>query len=400
MSDAPDRHPAFAKSLYLLSATFFFLFMGAGAQQAYLVRYLGRVTGWPRLQCSTIIAAVYMSMVVFRVANLYLFRNWSDRRFTIVGSLTYLSFTLAMLLVGYWPCYALALAAAVVWGIGAALMWTGTVMQTLRITDAAGGRHGAGTGILYASTHAGWLTGAIVLGRVYESLSTESLPLLYVVAAAITLVGNVLAFLLPATGKAVRETPSLSGLFEILLRPRAMISGALQFMSALAYGLILGVFGNYIGETYGERWVWISVSLYPATRMVMSFVGGHLTDRIGQVRVLVGGFSVGALGLLLTVLWRSPYAVVVTGFALGLLSSTVPVVATAIVGDAADRKRRPLAYGIIFSWRDLGVVVAAVGANLLGLELGLTSAFGAFVWVFAGCAVLSLYLGRFAEQKL
>ena len=400
MADAPDPRPAFAKSLYLLSATFFFLFMGAGAQQAYLMRYLERVTGWPPVQCSTIIAAVYMSMVVFRVVNLYLFRDWSDRRFTIVGSLTYLLFTVAMFAVGYWPSYAFALTAAVVWGMGAALMWTGTVMQTLRIADAAGGRHGTGTGILYSSTHAGWLTGAIVLGRIYESLPAESLPLLYVVAAGITLVGNVLACLLPATGKAVRETPSLSGFLAILLRPRAVISGVLQFMSALAYGLILGVFANYIGETYGERWIWISVSLYPATRMVMSFVGGHLTDRLGQSPVLVGGFLVGAAGLLLTVLWHSPFAVVVTGFALGLLSSTVPVVATAIVGDAADRKRRPLAFGIIFSWRDLGVVVAAVGANLLGMNLELRAVFGVFVGVFAGCAVLSVYLGRFAEQKL
>ena len=392
--------PAFSRNLYLLSATFFFIFMGAGAQQAYLVPYLRDVTTWSRLHCSTVIASVYLSMVVFRLLNLRLFSRWSDRRFTIVGSISYLLFTLAMWLVGHVPSYPLAVAAAWLWGMGAAMMWTGTAMQTLAIADEAGGRHGTSMGILYSSTHAGWLTGAVVLGLVYKSLPPGRGPLLYLLAAGITLVGNALACFLPATGRAVRELPTFAAIIEVMSRGRARIASALQFLSALSYGLILGLFSDFIKEAYGAEWIWISVALYPATRMVMSFVGGHLADRLGHSLVLSGGFAAGALGLLVTVVWRSPYAVIVTGLTLGLLSSTVPVVASAIVGDAADKRRRPLAHAVLFSWRDLGVVTAAVGANLLGLGVTLDGVFVTFTCVFAGCAVLSAFLGRFADQKL
>ena len=62
MSATPGRSTAFSKTLYLLSTTNFFIFMGAGAQQAYLVPYLGRVTDWPRLHCAAAVARVDATM--------------------------------------------------------------------------------------------------------------------------------------------------------------------------------------------------------------------------------------------------------------------------------------------------------------------------------------------------
>jgi len=374
--------------------------MGAGAQQAYLVPYLGRVTDWSQVQCSATIALVYLSMLIFRVVNIYLFPRWSDRRFTIVGSLTYLFFTLAMFAVPYFPSYGFAMASAFLWGMGGAMMWTGTAMQTLDMADKAGGRHGTGIGILYSSTHLGWLTGAIVLGIIYDALPVETAQYLYAVAAGITLIGNILAAFIPATGQALRETPSLSGLLEMMVGPRALISGLLQFTAALGYGLVLGVFGKYIEATYGAEWIGRSIWLYPAVRMVLSLFGGYSSDRIGHTPVLVIGFLAGALGLEVTIAWESPFAVLITVATLGLLSSTVPVVAAAMVGDASTIQRRPLAYGIVFAWRDLGVAVAAIGASILGLSLDLDAAFRVFIYIFTGCGLLSLYLGRFAEQRI
>jgi MFS family permease len=271
-------------------------------------------------------------------------------------------------------------------------------MQTLAIADAAGGRHGTGIGILYASTHAGWLAGVVVLGQIYRSLPAEQVQYMYLAAAGLTLVGNVLTGFLPATGPMVRERPPVGEVIRIMTRPRAVISGVFQFTSALAFGLILGMFGSYIERTFGRDWIWVSVALYPATLMVMSAVGGHMTDRLGHAPTLFIGFAVGALGLLVTVAWHHPCSVVVAGFALGLLGSTVPIVASAMVGDAADRKRRPLAYGAVFSWRDLGVVTAALGANILGLKLDFNGVFTVFIWIFAACALVSLCLRRPAKD--
>ena len=379
----------------------FCIFFGAGAQQAYLMPYLSRVTDWGRLQCSIIIGAVYLTMSLFRVGNLLLFRSWSDRTFTLVGTLSYLLFCVLMGVTFWAHSFLLAVSASVLWGIGAALMWTGMTMQVLAVGDSAGGgKHGSGVGLLYTATHAGWLLGAITLGLIYRKLPDAQLWKLYAEAAGITAAGNLLACLLPATGRAVRENPSLGSMLEIMTRRRAQIASLLQFLSALAYGLLLGMFGRYIEHTYGGKWVWISVSLYPATRMAMSFVGGALADRIGHAGVLVTGFLCGAAGLLVMGLWHNPWSAVIAGFTLGMLSSTVPVVAAAIIGAAADRKRRPLAYGIIFGWRDLGVVTAAVGANALAGNLPPVRVFLVFAALFAGCAVLSALLERYRHERL
>ena len=121
-TSTPGTH--FRRDLYLLSATFVFVFMGAGAQQAYLVPYLSRVTDWSRLQCSSIVACVYGSMVVFRLLNLRLFPHWSDHRYTLVGAWAYFAFTVLMAVVAFLPSYPLALAAA---EIGAPEVTTFTV---------------------------------------------------------------------------------------------------------------------------------------------------------------------------------------------------------------------------------------------------------------------------------
>ena len=391
------RPPGFERRLYLLSAMFFFIFAGAGAQQAYLVQYLSAVAGWGRISCSLIITTLYTTMVVFRVANLAIFRRWTDKTFTVVGSLTYLFFTLTMAGLSWGPAYATAVGAAVIWGIGAAMMWTGTAMQVLRLSDEAGGRHGTGMGILYGSTQAGWLTGAACLGLVYAALPAERLYNLYLAAAGITVIGNIIALCLPTSETTVHEIPRTRDVIAVAARPRVQIAGTLQFLSALAYGVILGAFGRYVEETCGAGWVWIMIALYPGTRVLFSLVGGRLTDRLGATRVLAAGFLSGALGMGALSFWRGPVAAVAAGICLGLLNSTVPVVASAMIGDVPRQKRR-LVYGVVFGFRDLGVAVAAVGVNVLGLKLQMTGAFGAAAIVFVFCAWLAVRLERVSKR--
>ena len=376
------------RHLVLLSLMFFCIFAGAGAQQAYLVQYLVRVTGWGRVACSMVVSTLYFTMVVFRVVNLAIFRHWTDKTFTLAGSTTYLLFTLVLAATFRFHFYGMVLAAAVKWGIGAAMMWAGTAMQVLHIGDRLGGRHGTGMGILYSSTHAGWFTGAVILGIVYEHLPFELLYVLYVVAAACTLPGVLIAFFLPPTGPAARDIPTFAALKAVTAQSTARIAGLLQFLSALAYGVILGAFGRYIEQTCGAEWVWVSVALYPATRIVFSPLSGRLTDRFGHGPVLVGGWLCGAVGLGGLALAKGPEAAILAGVALGLLNSTVPVVVSAMVGEVS-RRQRHLVYGVLFGMRDLGVAVAAVGINLLGVHFQMNSAFGFFAVVFLFCAVLS-----------
>lgn len=381
-----------------LATTIFFVLMGAGAQQASLVPYLERVNGWSALQGSYLIGATYFAMMIGRVAHLYLLRGWSDRRLTIVGSVTYLTFTLAIIAVSYVDSYALALVSALVWGAGAAMMWAGTAMQTLAIADEAGGkRYGTSMGILFASANGGWFAGVVLLGNLYERLPDGDLPLVYAAASGLTLIGIVQALRLPATATSA-PPPADARVLATALQPRLLIPGLLLLASSLSFGLILGAFGTFVNEEYGARWVWISVSLYPAMRTVLSFAGGYVMDRAGQIPVLVGSFLGGAAGLMLTVLWPHPLGVVLAATMLGLVSSTVPVVSGAMIG-SANIRQRPLEYGIVFTGRDLGVIIAAVGANAIGLTFDLESAFMFFACVFVLCGLLSLCLRHVTTDR-
>lgn len=100
-------------------------------------------------------------------------------------------------------------------------------------------------------------------------------------------------------------------------------------------------------------------------------------------------------------LWAHPAALALTAMMLGLLNGAVPVVSAALVGSSAEQKRRPLAYGAMFTWRDLGVAVAAVTGSLLGLRMeGVTLTFGVFAVVFATCGIVALLLNRYARERL
>lgn len=381
------------------SAAFIFIFMGAGAQQLYIAPYLQDCTEWSGLMRGLVAAAVYASMMVFRVANVYLLRRWSDWHLTFIGSLTYTLFTLAMLGTFWVKSYPLAIAAAIVWGWGGAAMWTGTTMQVLAATDAIK-RHGIGTGFLYGAAHAGWLVGTIILGIVYQQTAWEPYSL-YLVAAALTVVGNALTWLHPRKADFVPHRPTLSDLLEIAGKAKARIGAFLLVTSSLSFGLMLGVFGDHIKSQHGAQYIWITAMFYPGVRLILSLWGGWLADRTGHGFILAGGFVAAAAGMVLAAQWQTVAAAALAATALALLGGTVPVVATAMVGDSADRTRRPLAYGALFAWRDLGVVLAAVWGKVLMRGGGdFTETFNTFAVAFVLCGLVALMLQRYAKERL
>lgn len=384
----------FQSRLMLLSGMFLLVFMGAGAQQAHLVNYLRDVTGWSGAAAGGIIMGVYASMLCWRLLVPFFFARWSDRTLCLLGALGYILFPVVMALTAQAESYPLALGAAVVWGMGGALMWSGTAMQTLALADEAGGRHGTGMGLLYASTHAGWMSGTVLLGFVMERLPVAHLWAMELLAAGLTSLGVLLATFLPPVERTRPTRPMVKDLLDAFFRRRIAVAGALQFASALSFGLLLVGLSPYVRNTFGERWVWIVVALYPGTRMALSFLGGWLADRLGQAVVLLGGFLLGACGVLGAYLWVHPVVMVLAAVSLGLVSAIVPVVASAMVGTETTTSRRPVVYGVVFAWRDLGVVSAALAVNLLDLSVNLRYAFGVFAAVFAACAGLSLLLLR------
>lgn len=396
-----DAHDAWARRVLLMqSGAFFFIFLGAGAQQLYLSGYLAACTDWSPVRRGAIIATVYGSMTFFRVANVYLLRGWSDWLLSLVGSLTYSLFTLLMLGTFWLKSYPLALAAAAFWGWGAAAMWAGTTLQFLAATDAGQRRYGGIQGLLYAVTDAGWLAGTIVLGLIH---ARPELPpwTLYAVATALTLVGNVLAGLAPRDLHPQAPMPSVGDLLAVARRAKTLVAGFLLVASSLSFGLMLGAFRDYLEQTHGRQALWVTATLYPGMRLLLRFVGGGWSDRAGHAVVLVSSFLAAAAGTLLAASWQTIAGAALAAGALGLLNGTVPVVASAMVGESADRARRPLVYGAMFAWRDMGVVIATLWGQVLMQGAGdFALTFRSFAAVFVICAVVSLLLQRYATQRL
>ncbi len=387
------------RSIFLLSGTFFFLFAGAGAQQLYIAPYLQDCTDWTGMMRGMVAASVYISMMVFRVANVYLLRGWSHQRLTLVGSLTYTLFTAAMLATFHLKSYPLALAGAIIWGWGGAAMWTGTTMMVFKAAQ-EGKRYGISTGILYSATHAGWLAGTIVLGIVYQNQNWEPYTI-YVVAMAITIIGNVLAALHPVDDDSTMAKPQRGELRELMQRSKVRIAGFLLTTSSLSFGFMLSVFGDHVKAQFGEEYIWVTAMFYPGCRMVTSIIGGALNDRIGQAWTMAGGFVSAALALWLATQWSTVASAAIAATALALLNGTVPVVATAMIGDSADSRRQPLAYGAVFAFRDLGVALAAVwGKVLMGPSAEFTHTFNTFALVFLACGAVALMLRKHALERL
>lgn len=385
----------------LLSSTFLLIFMGAGAQQAFLLPYLQEFTDWNELQRALVIATVYFSMTIFRLGNVYLLREWPQWKCSIYGGAMYVMFPVAMLGLYFFPSYPLAITAAALWGWGGAAMWMGTTLQVLALADRAQ-KHGTGMGVLYGATHAGWALGVVVLGAVFSYAQSEAMPwLLYAVATGLTALGYGIKLALPRRPEPLPEMPTVGALLEIMSRKKAQIAAFLLFAASLAFGFVLGRFTDYVTVAHGADWVWITAFFYPFARMVLSLASGLLSERLSHGTVLAIGFFGGAAGMVVPLLIEHPVGLAVTALALGLLNGAVPVVSTALIGTSAEQKRRPLTYGAMFTWRDLGVVVATVVGGILGLRAeSVAVTFGIFGAVFVACGVASLILNRYAEQRL
>jgi len=139
--------------------------------------------------------------------------------------------------------------------------------------------------------------------------------------------------------------------------------------------------------------------LFPSTRAVLSLSGGILSDRFGRSHIFFAAFLLSALGLLLAAAWTHPITIALSISALGVQGGIVPPVSMALIGDSVQPERRHLAFGAIFVWRDLGVVIALLGGQFLRLRLGgFGPTFLIFGTVFLMCAFLSTRLAR-QEQE-
>lgn len=363
--------------------------MGAGAQQQFLIPYLKDTTTWGAMQYSSVLAAVYLSFMVWRIFVGTSIRALGDYRSIVLGCLTYTAFVATVLFTKRFPAI---IAMAALWGWGAASMWIVSSSQILNVSHRT--RYGTASGIFYFCTHVGFAVGVLVLSLIQTRWGSDAL---YRTALGLALIGNALLLFVPRR-PIQRDARPVREILKMMRTNKVRIVAALQFAAALGFGLLLGVFADFISDEYGNPYLLLTV-LFPSARAVLSLSGGILSDRLGRGALFFVAFLLSALGLFVVAVWTHPITIALSILALGFQGGIVPTVSMALIGDSVQPQRRHLAFGAIFVWRDLGVVIALLGGQFLRLRLGgVGPAFFLFGMIFLMCALLSTKLAGQEQQ--
>lgn len=364
-----------------ISGGFLFAFLGAGACQPFVTDYVVD-QGYPREYASVILAAVYLTFLAVRL-NIGRIIGATGLHFAkVAGVATYALFPL---LVFALPGYPLKLAAAVLWGIGAPLLWTGGLVQVMNTS--APTHYSTATGIVRATTTGATFVGYYVLSFIY---ARHGYGALFYSAAAFGLLGIVSMALSPRRTFEVTP-PSWATFARLIARPDVKAVCIVLLCSALGYGIVLNGLKGHIEGLYGKLWLERLMPFFALAAILGNIFGGRLCDRIGRWRSIAGGFAAGALGLGLA--WTGGHQAVLAAalVLMGLQFAVVPVAAIGWVGDNTRPADRSEIMGYVFCFRDLGVALAILAA---GVFPSARVSFAAFAIAYAGCTILAIWAHR------
>ncbi len=374
------------RAQWRLNGAFFLVFAGGGAFQQFVGPYLLATYHLGIDASSAALATVYLVAFVCLTVTTYSLTALGEYLALVLGTVAYGLFGLVSLLTGN---VAALIVAAAVWGWGASVLWTAGAAMTL---DAAGsGHYGRASGLLYSSVFVGQALGVFLLGTLVRLTSPR---IMVICVVGVTLLGTLMALSLPRRRSRVRTRPRLLNPLAVLATPTTRLAALILLLSSSGFGLLLGVFGNIVGTTYGVAAVgWITACFYVA-RIPAGSGGGRLIDRLGRRPVLCTAFLASATALLLAVFVHHPAVFALCATMLGVQAAVVPVGLTSWVGDRAAAEDRPSTYAAIQLWSNVGTGLAILGGSrLLSVLGGWQGSFVCFAAIYLVCMVIASRLG-------
>ncbi len=380
--------------VFIMGISFLFIFMGAGALQQFLISILKRTADWPLLGYTTtsILAMVYFSFMCWRIFIGITLRRLGFYLSILVGGITYLCFTLTVF---FSRDYFLLLAAAAVWGWGACSMWIAASTQVFLAAKRT--KYGLCTGLLYGFALSGYAVGVFLLGEIQRYFGDQA-----VVSAAVlfTSLGVAVLFFLPRR-RSTFAALKLGRIWQMARSPSFLAAGFFLFTAAISYAILLGVYAGFIDKAIGAGFVGRITVFFYLARVVASFLGGPISDRLGRGVVLRAGFLLAAFGFIATVLVAGRFSkgaafqglqysnLILSSLFLGLQVGVIPVATTSFVGDALAQEQRHLGLGAIFFWRDLAMVITLLGGEALVVHFSFETTILLFAIIFIGCAIVA-----------
>lgn len=326
--------------------------------------------------------------------------SWGRKRVLVLGWLIGLPVPLIIIYANRWFWFDVA---NVLLGINQALTWSMTVNMKVDLVGPK--RRGMALGLnefagYFSVGIMAWLTGEIAARY---SLRPEPFYLGIAIAAA----GLFLSlFFVRETieharyearlhaapggnpGPQAEEKPSLKEIFHLTTLKEKALSSCSQagLVNNLNDGMSWGIYPLFF-SSYGLGVAAIGVikAVYPAVWGLLQPVTGPLSDRIGRKRLIVGGMSIQAVGIWLTVLLPTYSWWIAAAVIQGLGTAMVYPVLLAAVSDVAHPSWRATSLGVYRLWRDLGYAVGALIAGVIADLVGM----GAAIHVIAGLTLLS-----------
>lgn len=231
-------------------------------------------------------------------------------------------------------------------------------------------------------------------------------PVPFLIAAAASVMGLLLAFRVRDTGEqaraeqdALEEASASEEAPDGRLRRIAWCSWTRRDLAVanqagltlnMSDGVVWGVFPLFLSQQgLGLREVGLIAGIYPIVVGLTEGGTGRLSDKCGRRPLIAGGMLVMAAALAafsmaegLTA-WLTLAGVMGVGYAAAFPSLT------AQAGDLVAPRSRPTAVGVYRMWRDLGHAAGALGAGVLADLLGLRWAMGVMAGVVAVSAVIA-----------
>lgn len=366
------------KNVIILMLAFLFIFMGYDTAQQYLssIFYTQNIA----LISFISLSLIYLSSIFSTFYAPFLCRKLGLKKSLFLASLIYPLFILMIILKSEILLYIF----SVLLGAAAPLLWTAHGTYLIKATEEK--NRGFYSGLSFSSLVLG---SSIMIFLISYFVEKVGYPIIFSVLAIASFMGAVLLLFLQdiKENKEYNLHPK-----QILAKKQTLFLIPLIFCPAFTFGLIVSKIPIRITDLFGVSYVGKIAAIFMVSLMIITFIYGKLSDKIGFKKLVFLSLISGVLGFMIIIFSANFYLFSIGIILLALdyssyLALSYPIVSKLFMNelDSAMAVR-----WIIFA---TAMITAIIGSSFLGFhELAVIGVILAVIALFSSKLLFSLYL--------
>jgi len=364
------------KEVIIMCLIVFFLFLGAGSSQMFLIPHLNSM--FPYLLSSLILTMAYVFIIPgILLCIFFLQRCLGDKIKLTLGISGYIVFPLSIFLTKEYIILAIS---SMYWGIAIGVFWITIVSSMLNISSKK--EFGINMSMLFFGSGFGTFLGTIMLSFLQKIYGHEFVFLAAAILSMLALFP--LRFLTFNVNVKISERIKAK---DLLVVSRSKIITFFMFVGYFSYGFVINSISCAISSTLGPSMIGPITSGYFLMSSLLSIYGGKLSDSIGRRKTFIIAFFSMALGLILNSIFFNLITLLILCFLLGFSSNTIPINAYGWIVERTQESSRLSSTGSSFIWDSIAVT-ASVLFSTFAYEL-----VKSYQLAFLSFGVLSLICG-------